>query len=121
MTIISRFYITICWAGSTFILIAWPINTYIGTKVTYYDKVFHLFLFGIFSWLVAYTLIYFKNIKLAVAVIISLLSGVMYSALAECLQGVIDGRTVSQYDFIAGLSGSFIFSLIFYVKYRKPT
>lgn len=121
MTLASRTIILLSWTGAVFILVAWPFPEYIGTKVTLYDKAFHLVLFGVFAVLVEHLLIYFKKIKKSLVFMISFILGIAYSAFSEFLQEIVPGRTVSIYDFYAGSAGVIIFLVIIYVFTREKT
>jgi predicted adenine nucleotide alpha hydrolase (AANH) superfamily ATPase len=43
----------------------------------------------------------------------------LYSALAELIQHYVPGRTVSRYDFLAGVIGSAVFALIAYLRFKR--
>ena len=86
-------------------------------KFTLYDKIGHFILFGLFSFLVFYTLKDIKKIKKTWLYLISFLLGFFYSALAEWLQADLPTRTVSELDFLAGLIGVTVFLFLAYLLY----
>jgi len=121
MSKISRFYILLCWWLVILILISFPMPEYEGTKITIYDKLVHAFLFGVFSYLIVYSLIPFrgKNFKLSLILLIGFSASTIYAGISEYIQIFIPGRTVSEYDFLGGLAGILIFLIVCYAKFRK--
>ncbi|MCD4761695.1 VanZ family protein [bacterium] len=93
------------WTLLVFLLISFPMAEYEGDVVTYYDKIAHIIMFGLFSFLLANYLSTIKRLRNSLIVAISILAGAMYAGMAEYLQIFIPGRTVSEYDFFAGLIG----------------
>lgn len=87
-----------------------PMEEYNGTVETYYDKVAHFFLFGIFSFLLYCYLR--KKIYKTKFFIVSITAGTAYSLIVEFLQIYIPGRNASELDFFAGVFGSLCFSFI---------
>jgi len=121
MSKISRFYILFCWMLVILILISFPMPEYEGTKITLYDKLVHAFLFGVFSYLIIYSLIPFrgKNFKLSLIMLISFSVSTIYAGFSEYLQIFVPGRTVSEYDFLGGLAGILISLVVCYAKFRR--
>ena len=119
MNLIGKFFIVFSWAGAIFILIATPMAEYNGTVVTYYDKVAHVFLYGVFSGLIIYALSGIRRLKLPVILAVSFSLGVLYSALGEYIQSFVPGRDVSELDFAAGVIGCFSAQIYGIIKYRK--
>ena len=119
MPIFLRAYITLCWAVFVFILISYPMPVVQEYKDTIYDKEAHFILFGVFSFLVYYTLTSIKKIKEYQIILISFFLGLLYSITAEFVQIYVPGRFVSEYDLLAGLFGIIFFVFIAYLKYGK--
>ena len=119
MKIILRVFLAASWAGAIFILIATPMPEYAGTQVSYYDKVAHAFLFGIFSYLLIRVFACQKNFNLWLAIIFSSLISFLYAAFGEYLQIYIPGRTVSNWDLAAGAAGIIIAEIFAYARYGK--
>ncbi|RLC38953.1 hypothetical protein DRH27_00975 [Candidatus Falkowbacteria bacterium] len=121
MSKISRFYILLCWTVVILILISFPMPEYEGTKITIYDKLVHAFLFGVFSYLIIYSLILFrsKNFKLSFIMLISFLAGAIYAGIGEYIQTFVPGRTVSEYDFLGGLAGILISLIVSYGIFKR--
>jgi len=116
-----KIYALLFWTLFVFFLIAIPLPEYNGTIEKLYDKVAHLFFFGIFSGLLALILADTRLKKYQIF-FISFISGIAYSALCEIVQIYVPGRDVSDLDLIAGVIGAFIFSLFAYflLWLRKP-
>ncbi len=85
------------------------------TSENYYDKIVHVFLFGIFSYLFYFNLRskFFKKILFSAGV------GVIFSLLIELLQLFVPGRDASFLDFLAGVIGVLVFLTIAYAKNKK--
>lgn len=120
MNIRIKTYLLYLWATIILVLISWPTAECIRCTVfTWYDKIAHVFLFGIFSYLLALVLKSKTDIKLFYILIISLILSAFYSALCEFIQIFVPGRTVSEYDFFAGVIGIIIFLSIFYEYFKN--
>lgn len=105
-----------------FLLISFPMAEYEGDVVTYYDKFAHIIMFGLFSFLLANYLSVIRSLRNSLIVSVSILAGAMYAGMAEYLQFFIPGRTVSEYDFFAGLLGVALAQFLSYgilLKKRK--
>ena len=115
----KRIILFCLWAFLVLFLIAFPTPEYEGVKITWYDKIIHIIMFGGFSYLLIYSLAAsrFKNFLLIL--FFGLFAGILYSGLGEYIQSFVPGRTVSEYDFYAGIAGSFLFTIIAYVKFKK--
>jgi VanZ family protein len=105
----------IIWTTFVLILTLMPTPDIGGDKEMYYDKIAHVFLFGIFSYLL------FFNIDRSIVkkIIYSIIAGIGFSLLIEFLQVFIPGRDASHLDFIAGLFGILIFTSLSYVKNKE--
>lgn len=112
-------YLLLFWAVFVFVLIAWPMPEHNGNVITFYDKIVHAFLFGIFYFLLFIFLKEKNKFKNSQIYLFSFFSATVYSALGEFIQIYIPGRTASEYDFFAGLVGIFIFLIITYVQFGK--
>jgi VanZ family protein len=117
--VLKKKNLLIFWTLFVFVLIAWPMADYYGTVVTYYDKIIHAILFGVFYYLLFILLKEKTSFSFLKIYLISFLSAVFYSALGEFIQTYVPGRTVSEYDFFAGVFGIFLFSILTYVRYKK--
>ncbi len=107
------------WSVMVFVLISMPMPEINPVEqFTYYDKIIHALLFGVFSFLLVYLLADFKDFSNISILFIAFIAGVTYSAAGEFIQIYVPGRTVSEYDFLAGLLGVFI-SLIFSYEILK--
>lgn len=115
----SRFYLLLCWALAVFMFLTMPLPDYQGPDNSYYDKVIHAILFGILALLIVRVLVLFNKLNWLLIISLSVLLSAVYSGLAEYLQAFIPGRTVSEKDFLAGMIGVFIASIIAYEKYQK--
>ena len=119
MTYLARFYILFSWSVFIFIMLTFPTPPYEGTVISWHDKIFHTFLFGMFTYLSVYFLILFKRLKLPAILLISAGLAIAYSLTGEYIQNFVPGRTVSVYDFYAGASGVVLAVIISYARYKK--
>ena len=115
----KRIILFCLWAFLVLFLIAFPTPEYEGVKITWYDKIIHIIMFGGFSYLLIYSLAASRLKKFLLILFFGLSAGILYSAFGEFIQSFVPGRTVSEYDFYAGVAGSFLFTVIAYVKFRK--
>lgn len=114
----TKFSLLYFWSAIILVLIAWPTGECYECDIfTWYDKVAHVLLFGIFSYLLAQVLITKANAKLSHVIAYAFFSGIFYSAMGEFIQKYVPGRTVSEYDFLAGLLG-IIFALFLFYNLR---
>lgn len=116
-----RIFILVYWIIFILILISFPMNDYHGTKVTYYDKVVHIFLFGVFVYLLNYVLIARRRPWFLKLFLITTSVGFFFSALCEFIQIYVPGRDVSTLDFTAGSIGVLLAEIITYVRYYRKT
>ncbi|MEA1962971.1 MAG: VanZ family protein [Patescibacteria group bacterium] len=115
----KRIILFCLWAFLVLFLIAFPTPEYEGVKITWYDKIIHIIMFGGFSYLLIYSLLESKIKNFLLILFFGLSAGILYSVLGEYIQSFVPGRTVSEYDFYAGAAGSLLFTLIAYVKFKK--
>jgi len=116
---LARFYILFSWSVFIFIMLTFPTPVYVGTVISWHDKIFHIFLFGVFTYLFVYFLNPFRQIKLPFAAAIGFLAAISYSTLGEYIQNFVPGRTVSVYDFYAGALGAALAAIIAYARYKR--
>ena len=114
-----RYYLLINWLFFILIVTGFPTFPYNGVMISWHDKLFHILLFGALAYLILYSLELHK-IAVRTAVFMACFFSALASVGVEIMQGYITGRTVSEYDFFAGLIGIIIFVII-YVKRRKKT
>ncbi len=109
------------WTFFVFFLIATPLPEYNGTIEKIYDKIAHLFMFGIFSFSFAF-LLHEKVFSGMKVFSWSFLLASVYSLFCEFVQAYVPGRDVSELDLMAGVMGAFIFSFFWLIGdfLRKP-
>jgi VanZ family protein len=118
---LSRLIILIYWTAFIYIMIAFPTPPYDGEIIGWHDKVFHMFLFGVFSYLIARYLDVFRRYQSFQIYIISAGLGIVYSIGAEIIQRYIPGRTVSEYDSLAGIAGIALALSLHYARNKRKT
>ena len=116
---IKKIYLLSSWTIFVFILIAWPMRDFDGTVITFYDKFVHAILFGVFYYFLFLFLKEKGTLSQSKIYLLSFFSAVLYSLFSEFLQKYIPGRTVSEYDFIAGVAGIFLALIVTYVQFKK--
>jgi VanZ family protein len=117
MIFLGRLYLVFCWAIVIFILISAPMPEYVSYKTTFYDKGVHVILFGILAYLIVYALGGDKNKRLGLIFLTSFFISILYAGLSEYVQMFIPGRDVSEFDFMAGVSGVILALVYAYGKF----
>ena len=107
-------HLLIIWTAFVLILTLMPTPEYNGDKEMYYDKVAHVFLFGIFAYL------FYRSFELKTwkRIIFSIIAGIGFSLLIEFLQLFVPGRDASEMDLVAGVVGVLGFVFVAY-KQKK--
>jgi len=106
----------IVWSILILVLTCVPMPDYAGEKETYYDKIAHIFLFGIFAYLFFYNLS-FKN--QAKKIVLSFIVAISFSLMIEFFQTFVPGRDANELDFVAGVLGIGLFLVLVFFKERK--
>ena len=115
-----RYYLLINWLFFILIVTGFPTLPYDGTVISWHDKIFHMLLFGVLAYLILYSLAPHK-VAIKIATLIAIFFSALASAGVEIMQRYVPGRTVSEYDFFAGLIGIAVFIIFYYVKREKKT
>jgi len=111
------------------ILVAWIIIVFIGialpgkelpdiNPVVNFDKIVHMILFGLVTFLMNGSLT-LKGFTQKSAAVISLFAGAAYAGLAEIIQLFVPGRSCSIYDFYAGTIGAIMALMVVYFRRTK--
>jgi VanZ family protein len=103
-----KIIIVITWFWFVLVLISAPMESVPSGGITYEDKIFHFFLFGIMAALLTFSLAHYiqdKNLALA----LSFLGASAYSFMCEIAQIFVPGRTASADDLLAGIAGVIVF------------
>lgn len=110
-----KFHLLIVWTIFILFLTLMPVPD-IGIETeNYYDKIVHLFLFGIFSYLLYLNLSFSRLKRVATTIFVS----VIFSIIIEFFQYFVPGRNPSYLDFWAGFVGVLMFIIVPYVKDKK--
>ena len=117
MGFILRLYLLICWTAVIFTLLTIPMPPHNVYETTYLDKLVHAVLFGVFAYLIVFTLTKIKNLNFKAILLISLVFSASYSLAGEYIQTFIPSRTASELDFLAGCAGIIIVLFFSYFKY----
>ncbi len=112
-----RIFLLIAWTLFVLALISFPTPAYNGDKITYYDKIAHAAMFGVFSFLVALVLHSNKR-KRRDILKISFFAGLLFAFLGEFIQLFVPGRSSSELDFLAGVVGIIIISIYGYWRFK---
>jgi polysaccharide biosynthesis protein VpsQ len=111
--------ILIAWIIIVLIAIAWPSPSIPEIdKIEYSDKIAHMLLFGVVTFLTNEALTR-NGFRPMLAAITGLLAGTVYAGLAEIIQLFVPGRSCSLYDFYAGVLGSIIALTVIYYRRRR--
>ncbi len=112
------FYI-ILWGFFILALLLFPMKEYPTHVQTYYDKVVHFVLFGVFAYLISKYLIVEKGKNFYRAVSYAFLFSSFYAFFLEFLQNYVPGRTVDNFDLLAGTSGALFAGVFAYLFLNK--
>lgn len=111
--------ILIAWIIIVLFLVSWPFPDMPEiTRFDYSDKLVHMILFGVVTFLLSESLLS-KGFRLNPSAIAGLMGGSAYAGLAEIIQIFAPGRDCSIYDFFAGTIGSFIALIFIYIIKAK--
>jgi VanZ family protein len=100
------------WTILVFVAIAYPSPDIPDiTKFDFSDKIVHMILFGVFSFLTNGAL-RARGVGKKRAKLISFLGGAAYSGLAEIIQLFVPGRSSELFDFYAGVVGA-VLAIVF--------
>lgn len=124
--IIRKLWPALVWALFILVLMGTPGN-YFPTIISFWDwlspdKLVHLFIFGVFSFLILRSIPpqYFESKKRYVFVALAIGIALAYGLLTEVLQAhVFIGRDGNAFDFFADGIGAFLGWLAFWIVYRK--
>lgn len=116
---LTRLYILFCWTFLVFVLLTMPMAPSTGgVSFTWYDKGLHAFLFGVMTYLCGDFLVLFR-LNIRFVVLLSVIFSLIFSGAMEYLQLFVPGRSMSEYDFLAGAIGIFIASIFIYERFGK--
>ncbi|MDP3446315.1 MAG: VanZ family protein [Ignavibacteria bacterium] len=118
-------WLGIIWGLIILLLTGLP-GTYFPTVTTFWDwaspdKIVHLFIFGVFTFLVLYgnRTQYFGS-KKRFTIVLAALTGIAYGGITELLQYYLFvGRDGNIFDFLANVAGCFSGIGIFMLFFRK--
>lgn len=111
---LSKFYVFLSWMFLIFMLLTTPMFEGSVEKITIYDKIIHMILFGVLNLLLLEFLKEFKGIRVYFVIAVSFLFGVSYVYLCEYAQIFVEGRHVSDLDFLAGVLGIVITTIYWF-------
>jgi VanZ family protein len=104
------------WIMVVLFLIAWPFSDIPEVaKFDYSDKIVHVILFGLVSFLVNGSVLT-RGFGRKTSAIIGFIAGSAYAGLAEIIQIFVPGRNCSIYDFYAGAIGAIIALMVIYFR-----
>ena len=109
----------ILWGAFIFVLLLLPMKESPTHVQTYYDKMVHFVLFGVFAYLISKYLIVEKGKNFYQAVSYAFLFSSFYAFSLEFLQKYVPGRTVDNFDLLAGVSGAFFAGFFAYLFLNK--
>ena len=118
MKILAKFYLVLCWAFLIIELISFPVYDGGDFGFSYVDKIIHLLLFAVLTYLLLSLFQEFlkKNWQVFLG---SFFVSLSYSLFTEYIQIFVPGRDASSMDFLAGALGALL--AILFVKYLSRT
>lgn len=122
----KNFRLTLLWGFLIFVLFLTPAQYFPAIPDIYSlfqpDKIIHLFLFGVFTWLILHSILKQYGVRFLRyhGTLIALTTGIFAGATTEILQYSLDiNRSGNIYDFIANLAGCFLGLIVFNWLLRK--
>ena len=115
-----QFLYTFLWGLLIFFLLTMPMKEFETHEVTYYDKVVHFTLFGVFAFLLFRYFLLIKKIELFRSSLYAFGLSFLYAFSLEWLQNFVPGRTVDGYDLLFGGLGAGIAIIYALIAYRSP-
>lgn len=118
---LSRFYLLLAWTFLIFKLLTLPVYGGAETNLGNLDKLTHIFLFAILTFLLLYFFQTLTELSWS-PYLLSFILSASYAWLLEFLQQYIPGRFPSAFDLLAAAGGSLLVILFFLYKniYKKP-
>ncbi len=113
------YYPAIIWAVILAILMLLPQDSFPESKLLSYDKLAHVGVFAILSFLVLMGILGKKGKHTRKQQIIALTISIVYGSLLEYLQTYMPGRMTDLYDFIANCTGGVVGVIIFSIFTRQ--
>lgn len=120
----SLIFLVICWAFLILVFFIWPMPetnyvVYEIEKISIYDKIVHIILFGVFTYLMILAGFSFKKNYFIIALTSFVLS-FNYIILGEYVQAFVPGRSPTYPDLFAGLLGTLIAIVLGYAMHYAP-
>ena len=115
----NKFKLILGWAILVLLALTLPIGQpYSAGPTTYYDKIIHLFLFGVWAYL---WVAWLNGIspKQPGNYIYAFFVSIFYAGIGEYLQLFLPQRTTSEMDFMAGAAGAGLFLIVHYAAAKK--
>jgi hypothetical protein len=115
-------FITLCWLAAMATLLFYPTGYIMHAveKITYYDKIAHLVMYGVLTYLLLAIGIHWKRQKFFWIFLAAFSFSMIANFSAEYLQAFIPGRDPSFLDFFAGLVGMILAIPIAYFIHYSP-
>lgn len=111
--------IGVIWAVLVAVLMLLPSEAFPESKLLSYDKLAHVSVFAICSFLLCYTLSITPLKKTIRTTSITFIICTVYSSSLEYLQQFVPGRMFDTYDFIANFTGGLVGVIIFSIFIRQ--
>jgi len=96
-----------------------PQESFPESKLLSYDKLAHIFVFAVLSFLLGFALYREQNGRTIKTKLIPLTICLVYSSLLEYLQSFVPGRMFDWYDFLANFTGGLVGVIIFSIFIGK--
>jgi epoxyqueuosine reductase len=118
----ARFFVAVSWAGFIFAMIGQPMPPSNGSGISILDKLVHIFIFGVLSFLIFRVRQLEKNHGDIYQGATTFIITTVYAYICELYQTFVPGRTASDYDLMAGMIGAAlgIILAIRMFKNKKP-
>lgn len=110
---------SVSWALSLALLMLLPQDSFPESKLFSYDKLAHIAVFALFSFLLGLAWFNTKKRKTINTKLIALTMCLVYASLLEYLQRFVPGRMFDWYDFLANFTGGLVGVIIFSIFIRQ--
>ena len=110
----------VLWGIFILVLLTMPMKEFETHEVTYYDKVVHFVLFGVFAFLLFRYILAETNKGFLSALKYAFLISSLYAFSLEIVQSYVPGRTVDEFDLLLGIAGAALAVLCAFFIYNSP-
>ena len=110
---------SVLWGLTIAVLMLLPSDAFPESKLLSYDKLAHIGVFAILSFLLCIAWLRKKNDHIEKRIIFPLIICLLYGSILEYMQQFVPGRMFDSYDFLANFTGGLVGVIIFSIFIRQ--